>query len=584
MKKQIVWAAIAAVALTSCQEEKDFQNAEKLEKGVSIIMQGGATTRSGESTEVASAREGVSIELGKIGGQTLYLEETVVDLNNIAPETKGTPVYTENLGHLYRDKVRVHTISGDYTDDSNFDAQDNQMYNNAWRYQHEYSVNIWDPETTDVEFYVHAPSDMTAATHGVSNVSGYNNGSFSFSYTSPTTAENQQDIVFGWAKANYSQYRAAYDAQGGLRITLYHALSGVKFAIANDLADRTKNSIQVTGISLIGLDNTGTCTITDGGESISWASSKTATDNALSQAIDADDLVDFDKATDKNHFGDTYFNGGTNQNLNDAQATKTFWLIPQGFSDSDAVLRISYTMNGRNEYLDINLGDAIPSTTWSQGQLRTYTLRLDEVNVKIEDTVTIATATEHIETPWGNEDISTFKGSTKQDVTITNTSNTDAYIRVALIGQWRTPSGDPVFGYTDFTEGVQLVDSWYMDQFVTVPPATKPAEKQGKFTGLPGNNWVKGDDGFYYYTQAVAPGKIIGTAPEGATNAADYLGDPLFTKYEILSTPAAAIAGAIQNIHFTLEIAVQAISTNKLVNGTKYTNYQEAWAAALASE
>ena len=99
-----------------------------------------------------------------------------------------------------------------------------------------------------------------------------------------------------------------------------------------------------------------------------------------------------------------------------------------------------------------------------------------------------------------------------------------------------------------------------------------------------GTKWVKGDDGFYYYTDSVAPGKKLGTAPEGATDAADYVGAPLFTKYEVLSTPAAAIAGAIQDIHFTLEIAVQAISTNKLVNGTKYTNYQEAWAAALASE
>ena len=583
MKKQIVWAALAAIALTSCQEEKDFQKAEKLEKGVSIIMQGGATTRSGESTEVASVREGVSIELGKIGGQTLYLEETVVDLNDIAPETKGTPVYTENLGFLYRDKVRVHTVRGTFTDDSNFDAQGNQMYNNAWRYKHEYSENIWDPETADVEFYVYAPSDMTATAHGVSNIRDYSAGSLKFSYTSPATATDQQDIVFGWAKANYGQYRAAYDAQGGLRITLYHALSGVKFAIANDLTDRTKNSIQVTGISLIGLDNTGTCTITNGGESISWASSKTATDT-LSQAISPNDLVDFDKATDKNHFGDTYFNGGTSQNLNDAQATKTFWVIPQSLNGSKAVLRINYTMNNRAEYLDINLGTAIPSTTWRKGELRTYTLRLDEVKVKIEDSVTIGTDTEHIKTPWGEEDITTFKGSTKQNVVITNTSNTDAYIRAAIIGQWRTPSGDPVFGYTDFTHGVQAVDSWYMDQFVTVPPATKPAEKQGKFTGLPGTKWVKGDDGFYYYTDPVAPGKKLGTAPEGATDAADYVGAPLFTKYEILSTPAAAIAGAIQDIHFTLEIAVQAISTNKLVNGTKYTNYQEAWAAALASE
>ena len=109
------------------------------------------------------------------------------------------------------------------------------------------------------------------------------------------------------------------------------------------------------------------------------------------------------------------------------------------------------------------------------------------------------------------------------------------------------------------------MDSWYVDQFVA------KTYHQGQFTNLPGPNWVLNEtDGFYYYQNKVPAGQAI--------PATDYL----FEKYVVGKCPAAAIAGAVQNIYFTLEIAVQAVSAKKL-NGTDYT-LAEAWARANDSE
>ena len=116
-----------------------------------------------------------------------------------------------------------------------------------------------------------------------------------------------------------------------------------------------------------------------------------------------------------------------------------------------------------------------------------------------------------------------------------------------------------MFGYTDFTHGVQLVASWYEDQFVN------KTYLQGKFTGLPGTDWVLNEtDGYYYYTKVVPRDQAVPS--------------PLFTEYKVGTAPGAAIAGAVQEIYFTLEIATQAISAKKL-DGTNYT-YTEAWARA----
>lgn len=566
MKKYLFIAAVAAFALTSCQQEKDnnVNNATGGKSNVSFVLQGGAPTRSGDVK--SPVRQGISTEIGRVDGQSIYIEETITDLGYTEPETKGTPLYTENLGYLYRDKLGVHTstyTAGDVVYQQI--SEDNLSDGLYWCYGYDYPTNIWGDENTDVDFAFYMPSNMTS--NGVSPT--FNGNTTTFTYVSPATASETQDIVFGGVTKTFKEYHSDYAKYGGTKVKLYHALTGVKFAIANPKKNgKLEYDIQIKEISFTGLVNGGTCTFTPGstgldGGTIEWTSTSTEGGNVISQTFDPGDLVDYDKATDQNHFADSYFDGGINKNINDAKASKTFWLVPQSITGSDAVLKIKYDMNGKkDQYLEIRLGD-LKASNWEAAQIRTYTFKLDEVNLKIEDTITMAEATQQeIDTPWGTKEITSYAGSTKQNVVITNTGNCDAFIRAAIIGQWRDKSGNPVFGFTDYTHGVQLVDSWYEDVIV------KKTNIQGEFTDLPGTKWVVGSDGYYYYTEVVPAGQAI---PNN-----------LFTKYEVKRAPGAAIAGAVQEIYFSLEIATQAISAKKL-DGTNYT-YTEAWARANSFE
>lgn len=576
MKKQFILAAIAAIALTSCQQEKNTEgNINPAGKNsVSFVLQGGGATRSGEAT--APVRQGVNLSLGQIAeGVELFLEETIADLD--VAETRGTPVYTENLGYLYRDKMGVHTST--YTGDVTYKqiSEDNLADGKYWCYGYEYPTNIWPDETTPVDFAFRMPVDMT----GVSL--SYTGAATTFTYTSPTTATGTKDIIFGGISINHKDYYDAYAKFGGAKVTLYHALTGVKFAIAN--TEEEVANIQIDKITFTGLVNTGTCTFTPTDSKITWTNTNAAEGNTISQTFEPSDLVTYDKDTDGNHFADSYFDGGIKQNINDAAASKTFWLMPQTLSAaSTAKLKIEYTINGTSDSMEINVKD-LHAQTWNPGELRTLTFKLTEVNLKIEDKVSLAGTA-----------ATGFEGSSKTDVTITNTGNTRAFIRASLVGQWLRDiyaidpdTGDetdeliesyPVFGFTDNVNNLYEVASWYQDQFVTLAGASQPARKQGKFTGLSGydknngnNDWVLCKDGYYYYTVALEPESqdVNGNSKTKA----------LFTKYEVGIAPMSTIAGLAiknKNMHFTLEIATQAIAANKR-DGTVDT-WLNAWQKA----
>ena len=577
MKKVFFIAAIAAIALTSCQREKNFKDGTADAKEVAFAIQGGGT-RSAET--VAPVQEGVSIPIGKVDNFNLFLEETVVDLNAIGAETRGTPVYTENLGYLYKDQLGVYAESAGGVDATYSHLDENKNATGAttgWTYQHRYSENIWPDENTPVQFYLYMPTDMKA--HGVSSMT-YNNGVATIQYTSPATAAAQEDIIFGGIQMNHKTYLGKYAADGGAKVTLYHALTGVKFAIKNTTAELAK--IQINKISFIGLKNTGTLTFTSP-STLAWSNLGVTTvettvgegdetttvdvPNTIYQTFAAGDLVTYNATTHAdNKFPDEFFAGGTSQNLNKADASYTFWLIPQQIDNtSTAVLKIEYTISGKNEYMEIPF-DLLHASNWQAGQLRTYVFKLDEVNVKIADTVNI---------PDSAIPENGFSGAKKTDVTITNTGNTKAFIRAAIVGQWLDKNNNPVFGFTDEINQLYVVQSWYEDQFVN------GEYSHGQFVGLPGygagksfytpnpdHDWQLCDDDYYYYTKVVNPGDATGTA--------------LFTSYETKIAPAAAIAGEVmdtEQMHFELEIATQAISAVKL-DGTEYT-WTEAWYRAL---
>ena len=580
MKKiYIALAVLATALLSSCVQEKSF-NGVPIEKGdVAFVMQSGPSTRADLGSPVT---KGINVPIGKVGNMNLYLEETISDLDYAVPETRGVPVFTENVGKLYADKLFVHAVGGGFGD-AVFGTDG--MAGDGWRYSHHYGdKDPWPDDGTAVDFYLRMPSDMTGVTFGDG---AYAAGAKTiFTYTSPLTAEDQADIIFAGITLDEATHKE--NLPNGTPVTFYHALTAVKFAIANP-EDEVEN-IQVTNISFTGLKNTGTCTVDPSATpKVAWTNTSATTTteeqgdetitkpNVIQQDFVKADLVEFNK-TNNPDFGDSFFNPGDGtaakpgtdkQNINTQTASKTFWLVPQKFEESTAVLRISYTINGNAEYIDLNLGEVLGSKVeWKAGQLRTYTIRMDEVNVKIEDTVTTN----------GNAD-NGYAGSIKENVTITNTGNTKAFIRAAIVGQWLDYLDRPVFGFTDKVNNLYLVESWYEDQFVN------KEREHGLFVDLAGydkenpyNDWTLCEDGYYYYTIVVPPITEVTQASQAQTKA-------LFTSYTVGTIPNTEIAGqeiANASMHFELEIATQAVSAIKL-DGSVYA-WDEAWERALGTK
>lgn len=107
-----------------------------------------------------------------------------------------------------------------------------------------------------------------------------------------------------------------------------------------------------------------------------------------------------------------------------------------------------------------------------------------------------------------------FDGSVKSNVRIQNTGDIDAYLRVTLVPTWQDDDGYAV--------------------------AVSASLSDCTFTGLPGNEWAQGSDGYYYCKNPISP--------------QDYTGY-LFTKATVNTTSAGYQAG----YHMNLQILCDAI-------------------------
>ena len=591
-KTYIALAVLAMAALAGCQET-EFSNDTYIPEEGEVLIRVSNSDKTTKSADLRSERKGATISLGAADNGTEYvLEETITRLDDViyAPATKGTPAYTENFSDLYGSfNAAVYKGSDIYEADGVFEEVDKTKL----IYKRKYPNDIWDGKgTPNLYFFLRTPADyIDANTKGENEESTieYNpaNGQITFDYTSPTSDDGNdaavmKDMLFTSRPLKTADEFNNYftKADKGLPVLFHHALTGVKFAIAADI----KDEVTITKVEFTGLATGGTCVITPRQEEETGYKDNTTGDYSSDDVSiwDPNDLdytegatfsqefsgvVSYESAgTGVAHFGDSFYLAGNKNNLNDANASETFWFIPQPMTDN-VRLKIYYKVGtGSEQDWTVDFGKTIKdrTTAWNAGELHTYTLRVDDVNLKIEDTVT---------------------NTVKSDVAITNTGNTTAFIRAAIVGQWLDHKNRPVFGFTDLLYNYYAVDSWYQDQFVNTEAGT-----HGTFTGLAGykgannplNKWYLCDDGFYYYSEPVDPGKIIGTAPSGATNASDYLGNPLFTKYEIGTAPSVTISGVNTNIHFSLEIATQAVTAKKL-DGSTYTTWQEAWKNATGS-
>lgn len=593
-KTYIALAVLAMAALAGCQETEFNSNEIYIPKEGEVLLRVSKSDKTTKSADFRSEVKGATISLGTADNGTDYvLEETITRLDDImyAPATKGTPAYTENFSDLYGGfNAAVYKNGSVFEADGAFTEVDKENL----IYKRQYSNEIWNKKTEsapNLYFFLRTP-----AAYIDTNTDGLtydpSDGSISFSYTSPATASEQKDMLFTSRPLTTADEFNNYfiKANEGLPVLFHHALTGVKFAIAADVMAQ----VSISKVEFTGLADGGKCVVTPRQElTTGYKDNKTGDYSSDDVSIwDTDSLtyggttfsqefsgvVSYESAgTGVAHFGDSFYLAGNKNNLNDANASETFWFIPQPMTDN-VKLKIYYTAYGKEDNWTIDFGKTIKdrTTAWNAGELHTYTIRIDNVNVMIEDDVTIG---EDQTTTYTDDhsDVHTIYGGTKSGIAITNTGNTDAFIRAAITGQWVDENDAPVFSFTDFTveDIIQEIDSWYNDQFGTgtgkfgVFDGLVGYNKNGK-TGAGNTGWVKGNDGYYYYTTKVAPNATTGTA--------------LFNSYTVTlaNVPKIKVAGALQEVHFVMEISAQAISAKQL-DGSDYT-WNAAWTNALGKD
>lgn len=593
---------LAALALASCRQEEELEFAPVGEVGQEEVAFkiGSVATRSAAEADAQVN----TLTTVKVGESTLTLDETVTSLDYVydTPGTRGTPAFTENVATLYGtfNAVAYDPAAGSTVklDDASFPFNSSTKY-----WAHDYGrADIW--SKAPYMFYMRMPADVPGVTkdNGQPVLTYGNDGSISFSYTSPATATEQKDILFTSTTLNDKE-------ENGKTITFYHALTGVKFAnyFNNDTSNpNNKTETLIREVTISGLKNTGSCKVTPS------AGEGEGKSKAASEWTDVDGNASYKQTYDEAFatYGSTYAldsklnHTADKHNLNDANGSLTFWFIPQTLTSATKVkvkfdIRVNGSITFSDQELEVSLGDLLYKTTvdeetgtettvydhrtWHAGELHTFTLRPEKVGVKIEDEMASATV--------------------KQKVRFTNTGNVDQYVRVYMIGNWlgdRQIGENKYNGYDTVLMGYESKESTverarWNDKDFTYSGSTKVYEKwsspdhpegydytpYGDFEGLPGmgtttavRNWVRHDK-FFYYTELIGPGKDLPST------------DPLFTKYTLTTTsPEFWIAGndgvrrPAKNVHLELDIAVQAIAVPYDKDGNAIP-YDQAWAAAL---
>ncbi len=578
-----VIAALAAVTLASCEKEKDFKDATPLGKDdIAFSLQSAAT----RSAVTMAPKPGMTIKLDS----QVCLEETIEEMDYAAPATRGVPAYTFNVGEIYK-TMGVYGDSKGFGE-AIFERMDENMVDGGWRYWHNYgSVDPWPDETTPVDFYFSMPAQAT----GVSELD-YADQQITFTFDSPTSGTAQQDLLFSHTAVSKKKHDGYLP--NGAPVTMYHALTGVKFRNGHTNDGSTKTIIK--SVTFKNLKSHGVCTVTPVAEGtsknkVAWE----GLDNMATFTMDFSSIIPtyvpsagadnpdgtISYGSDSKYDGTSWTSAAADHNINDEDGSFTFWFIPQQIDES-VTLEITFlvktpdTPNGTEVPHVIEFGKLVTKTTgegesaektfteWKAGQLRTYTLKPFDVDVEIFDKMT---------------------NLTKDSLHVTNTGNVDEYVRIMVIGNWygwksaedkaANPNNPMILvGYTtDDPNNDTMVTPWYRED------PTYAAGFDSTFPGgrpLASSHWKKGTGGYFYYDQVIGAGQqLSGT-------------DALFQHYELDESMIPAIYLPVANqtarqqavgVHLVMEVVVQAIPTTK-PDGTEFATCWDAWSYAVGKK
>lgn len=461
----IIAIAAAAFSMVACIPE-DLMPEDMLASigdGKTImfnIMDSAPVTRAAATADTL-AREAV-IDLGLMeDGRPLRFVESVTSLSlpSFAADsvmTKGTPANSNNVSTLYG-KFKAVAYSGSSPaslgESSPFEFK---YMSESGKWTHIFETSPW-VSYDELYFFAGMPGFPDGTSYAITS----DGHSLSFSYTIDDAA-GQDDILFGGCSTTKTAFEA--NPAQGFPVQFHHALTGVKFAIGNDA-----NSTVIKQVSLKHIVKAGSALITLGQTNpVSW--SLPGTPVYTDYTLDVPGVAEVSGV----------------KNLNEDDLSLTFWLIPQTLS-ADAELEVKYSINnGENKTVSVKINEALGSAlTLAAGELHTFTLNPDDMNVTITDEI---------------------DGGVKQNVVITNTGNVAAYLRAVIVANWQDDDGN-------------IVAAWDFE----------PTE----FTGLPGSGWVLGSDGYYYTSATVDAGD---QAPA------------LFTNYTPPTTPPVAGSHLVMDI------------------------------------
>lgn len=612
-KSYIALAVLSLAALVSCQEEEHF-NGDSLGKGDFGFVIGG----SGVNTKAASSTDLVQSPVQSFDlGSGLFLTETVEDLNSYRPETKGTPIYTQNLtsvdGYKTLGVVAYLKDGEEHLSDVSFESLDKQMEvesRTGWIYKHVYPQAIWPDKTTDLYFFLRMPTAYLS-----SNAENFEydsaDGSIEFDYTSPAKGSEQKDILFTSRTLNQQQYEP-YQTTGA-PVTMYHALTGVKFRSGSDNDGTTKTVIKK--VEFLGLNDNGHCIVDPSAGTVTWTGSVSDEGTAFSQTFDVptydktledltenlDGTIDF---TNSEYFNGTSWSSKyADMNLNDETGSLTFWLIPQAFTaDTPVTLKVTFLVQTpdtpKGTEITHTISDfggklAEAGVVWKAGQLRTYTIDPKDIDVDIFD------------------DLKQVDGAIeKSNLHVTNTGNVYEYVRMQVMGNWygweseADSTANPnnpriIVGYKyQGTESFDELDeedrsnpNWksiMADYWVRDHELYGTGFDSTFYMGevAEGNEWVRGNGG-YYFPKLIGPGQKV---QEGDDSEVILAGTtPLFKSYTFQDDwlPTLWIPNPNNHaervpavgVHLVMEVIVQAIGAEK-PDGTPYNDCWEAWSAA----
>lgn len=573
---------VSVLLLASCNDEVGESSKKYVadKNTVAFVIGGNSSMTRADVVKRDIVAPSNVIDLPCEPGETpLCIVETVTDMDEVYTDavlgTRATPAYTENFYDLYGknnqlygtafasqsgNAVQFTDVWGSYLDNGgtvNYRPDGDSDNTYIYCYSKGQTTNLSWPSDNKLWFFLEAPYDY-GTNSSKSDTKGTNrefwsDGSIRFHYTDPNTATdgvitngavNQTDFLF---TSKLVSKPAQYGPKSN--ILMYHSLTGVKFQMGNiDGGITTIKSVTITNINSKGdcvLTPNYTDANTSAGDNESnhksvatdksksaqcavWKNqgtpvSYTETFNMNSNGTTNYGGYEVDENSNPANFAKDFYKDGNDAdrdhytyNLNDANGTKTLYLVPQTLT-ADSKIIVEYQVGDKIYKREASLAGEV----WKAGELHTYTLTVNKVDVSITDEM--------------NDD-NTVKGS----VVATNTGNVTAYLRAAVVAAWCY--GDD----TDFNNAV--APYVYATNDYTL-----------------GTGWVQGADGFFYYTKPVKAGQSTAA--------------PLFESF----TPhtASPFAGA----HVEMKLFLQGVQFDESATTAdgKKAKAVDAWGSTIAN-